>query len=518
MKRILIADDEKFIRKGIRTIIERSDLDFDEIIECSNGVEAFETMLCGKIDILITDIKMPKMNGVALLNQMKKLEDKPKVVILSGFDEFSYAQEAIRHGVCDYLLKPVVEDSLIDLIRRLSKDIEENSAAIVKQQKLYNVLDCIKVDELNNILTSGKINAENIRDILEILEINIFDGDFFISSIHQKGSCRCSSYDIDTAKNIELIERYLINLGEPNLCFLGPDNKIIMVTGNPDETENILNYLSKENHEDYIIGVSLKGQGVGDIREAYLQSSEALKYKLFVHKANGVINYKEVQALDKGEDIDTELINKVSQLVGCKSICELDEILLRIFYKENLSKRHISYTEKVVEYFNKNVIDYLIKKVKEQTPEWEKKCENIKNIHQFDMLEDYIHSTKQFLLEIHEYLMMLSQIYTPKTDIDDAIEFIRENYNKDLNMAFVANQVSMNYSYFSEMFKEKTGSNFLDFLKGVRIEKAKELLRNTDYKIFEVGEMVGFNNSKHFTKIFKEIIGISPIEYRNKII
>jgi two-component system response regulator YesN len=518
MKRLLIADDEKFIRKGIRTILERSDLNLDEIIECANGVEALETMYSRKVDILITDIKMPKMNGIALLNEMKKLEEKPKIIILSGFDEFSYAQESIRHGVCDYLLKPVIEDELLALIRKLSKDIEENAAAIVKEQKLYNVLDCFKVNQLNSILTSRNIKEEDINDILEILEINIFDRDFFISSIYQKGNCRESNYDIDTAKNIELIERYLINLGAPNLCFLGPDNKIVMVTENSDETENILNYLSKENHENYIIGVSLKGQGVGDIREAYLQASEALKYKLFVHKANEVINYKDVQALDSGEDIDTELINKVSQIVGCKSICELDEILLKIFYMENLSKRYISYTEKVVEYFNKNVIDYLIKKIKEQTPEWEKKYENIKNIHQFDILEDYIHSIKQFLLEIHEYLMMLSQIYTPRTDIDDAIEFIRENYNKDLNMAFVANQVSMNYSYFSEMFKEKTGSNFLDFLKGVRIEKAKELLRNTDYKIFEVGEMVGFNNSKHFTKIFKEIIGISPIEYRNKII
>lgn len=99
-----------------------------------------------------------------------------------------------------------------------------------------------------------------------------------------------------------------------------------------------------------------------------------------------------------------------------------------------------------------------------------------------------------------------------------AVQYIHENFNRDINMAMVSNYVSLNYSYFSQAFKEYTGYNFVDYLKKIRIEKAKELLENFDYKIYEVGEMVGYKNSKQFAKTFREMEGISPIEYRNRLI
>ncbi len=141
----------------------------------------------------------------------------------------------------------------------------------------------------------------------------------------------------------------------------------------------------------------------------------------------------------------------------------------------------------------------------------------LKNLYQFDTVSDYFVELRQCFSDIHGQIMNEFNDYKNKQKIQQAIIYIKENYNKNLNMAVVSNYISMNYSLFSLTFKQYTGINFVSYLKNIRVNEAKRLLATTDKKIIEISAMVGYENEKHFMKTFKSIYGVSPSEYRKNM-
>lgn len=132
MKKLLIVEDEKMIRQGIKIMVMRSQVPISEIIECKNGLEALEVIKTQSIDVMITDIRMPKMDGITLVKEIKKLPNMPKVIVISGYDDFSYAVELLRSGAKEYLLKPVERDKLTEALEKVNREIEE---ATIKEAK-----------------------------------------------------------------------------------------------------------------------------------------------------------------------------------------------------------------------------------------------------------------------------------------------------------------------------------------------------------------------------------------------
>ena len=515
MRRVLVVDDEKFIRKGIKAIIERANTDFEEVIECSNGIDALDKLKQYKVDLIITDIRMPKMDGLALLKEMEYWEEKPKAIIVSGYDDFNYAREAIKYGVKEYLLKPIKEEELLGAVRIIKKQLDQKNDSLLRHQRLKHHIDEFRINELNYMLISSDLEKEKIQSMLKATETYIFNQPFYIALVY----VQADTYSFNSAVYSDILKKSIDEYCSDNegevLSFSGQEDNVVLVVNNKRYIQDIFEYIKGDKTYKCVIGVSQLGIDVKDIHKAYLQALECLKYRLLTDSSKSVIYYEHIASLERNNNIDEEAINKVAYVVGTKNIKELDQLLFNIFDKE-IKKFHISYTEKIVEYFNSNIIDYLLDKIKEYSPQYEEEHKFIKDIFKYKSLQEYIHSVKEFLLDIDKYLIALGKVYNQKNDIDTAIEFIKENYYKDLNMAYVSNYVSMNYSYFSEMFKEHTGTNFVDYVKKIRVEKSKVLLRNTDYKIFEIGQKIGYQNPKQFTKTFKEIVGISPVEFRNK--
>lgn len=171
MRKVLIVDDEKLIRKGIKTILEKSNLEFKDIKEASNGKEALDLLFSEQFDLLIIDIRLPLLDGISVIKKIQNMPQKPKIVVISGYDEFSYAKECLEYGARGYILKPIDKSELLDLLAKIQQELEREEDTY-KLFKMQNILKSRMVEvELNNILLSNLTQTE-IKKKLETLGID----------------------------------------------------------------------------------------------------------------------------------------------------------------------------------------------------------------------------------------------------------------------------------------------------------------------------------------------------------
>ena len=382
MNSILIAEDEKLIRAGIRTMTERSGVPFREIFEAKNGEEALAILREKPVDLLLTDIRMPKMDGIDLVRALHAEGYSPVIMAISGYDDFSYAVEMLRNGVSEYLLKPLERDKF--------KEALEKADALVHE----------KDRDLKDI--EAELEAarqEKLRD-------------FFTSEARQ---AKPSEALVAGAKKYFTESRRTRRLQ-------------LVGTGKVEE-------LNTEWHSFFEAA-----------RRGYVDGEE------FIQEL--ILDAKELADIYSGalsEEKKTRLLSlKESDILACGSLENLEETFM----------------------------NFLIGMQRDSEA-------------------------------LHEEPV--------RRKISLAIRYIEENYASDINMAVVSNYVSMNYSLFSYAFKQYTGENFVTYLKNIRLKKAKEMLETTDEKVLSIGAAVGYENSKHFMKLFKSEYGISPSEYRKNM-
>ena len=382
MNNILIAEDEKLIRAGIRTMTERSGVPFREIFEAKNGEEALAILREKPVDLLLTDIRMPKMDGIDLVRALHAEGYSPVIMAISGYDDFSYAVEMLRNGVSEYLLKPLERDKF--------KEALEKAEALVHE----------KDRDLKDIEAELEVaRQEKLRD-------------FFTSEARQ---AKPSEALVAGAKKYFTESRRTRRLQ-------------LVGTGKVEE-------LNSEWHSFFEAA-----------RRGYVDGEE------FIQEL--ILDAKELADIYSGalsEEKKTRLLSlKESDILACGSLENLEETFMNV----------------------------LIGMQKDSEA-------------------------------LHEEPV--------RRKISLAIRYIEENYASDINMAVVSNYVSMNYSLFSYAFKQYTGENFVTYLKNIRLKKAKEMLETTDEKVLSIGAAVGYENSKHFMKLFKSEYGISPSEYRKNM-
>lgn len=480
MKTVLIVEDEKMIRQGIRTMIQRCDIPVDTILECNNGEKALEILEEQDVDVMFTDIRMPKMNGIELVHRVQQFEKKPIIVAISGYADFNYAVEMLKSGVREYLLKPIEREKLHELLRMLEDEINQNHLSSQTNQKLG-------YQQLKYILLNAQI-TENEMDTLE----QKYGEDFHL----QKYSI-CVLQAKEEVLNVPSI--YLHNI---------EDNDVYLVTEELAEEE--------EQIEDNYIGISGVHSGIREMRQAY-------KEALIARKLAFCTNRHKVFYADEREKkipetllseaqhlIEPEMKSQRVQLLGTDKTEELAKSFNKLF--DVVKKCRLKPMEFVV--CMDSFFDEVRKTYKNISDEDTESMKTLSKYYSYSNLDQYENAFMDWLFAFHEKLN--SQLGGNKNQqrIKMAIEYIQKNYDKELNMAMVSNYISMNYSLFSYLFKEYTGSNFVNYLKQIRMEEAKKLLTETDMKVIEISQTVGYDNEKHFMKVFKASYGVSPTEYR----
>ena len=474
MKTLLIAEDEKMIRQGLKAMIKRSNIEVEEILECQNGQEVLEIMKTKQIDVLFTDIRMPKMDGITLLNILSQYEEKPEIVVISGYDDFSYAVEALKCGAREYILKPVNREDIYKIMKKLEEIVESKKNLENKIEAIDEMIEQqIKYILLNDTITQSEL--QSFKKGFKEHWLNTVP--YTIFCLHQQ-----VKYLRDTD--------YII-------CTI--DNDYIVITKAKDA------YGLEERLKEKHIGISSTYEGIQHLRLAYEQALLARRYAYIMNKP--CLHYNDVP-IQKTSKIEDKIIKRIVQLVGTERREDFEEAFEEVLGEEHIEGLIYDDFEKLME----KMIGHLLESYGSiiDITEFGK----IKYFYHYPDYKSYQTYLKAYLFELNKKICSAHENSKKLPKIQEALDFIEKNYAKDLNMAMVSNYISMNYSCFSQLFKEYTGTNFVNYMKEIRISKARELLITTGKKVAEIGYAVGYENEKHFMKVFKGVTGISPTEYR----
>jgi two-component system, response regulator YesN len=496
--KVLIADDEKNIRLGIQAMIKREYPEFTTFI-ASDGQEALELVQANEPDIVITDIKMPRMDGIQLIKELQQKEIRTSIVILSGYDDFSYAKEAIKNKVKDYLLKPVNRTELFKTLNTIIEELENS------QKMTYQHLDEYRASQLNYILLNPNIQQEVVEDLYKKMKIEPYPDGYYVGII--EGDRVAEGEDF-----LNKISQ-LLPSSSHTIPFLDNDGRVTIISADIEQFFQLKEQLGRDRHLIFTIGVSEKKQDIRELKKNYGQAATSLKYH-FLYPRRQIILFENVKGKPDVSSLPVDLINKISNMLGTERENEIRTNLRQVMDFDVISHSSINYLENLNREINETIFKGFFKRLGEESLVTFELLNKIDNIYNFDSFHEYFHALEDLLMRIHEYNKQMKSVYSEQKYMDRAIAYIRENYHKDLNLAVVANYISLNYSYFSHMFKEFIGQNFVDYLKMVRVESAKRLLKETDFKILEISEMVGYKNPKQFARVFRDVEGISPKEYR----
>jgi two-component system, response regulator YesN len=503
MYKILIVDDEKMIRLGIKAMIDREFLDVFTTETAFDGMDALEKIQNNKIDILITDIKMPRMDGITLIKQIQCMEIPiPATIILSGFDDFEYAKAAIKCRVKDYLLKPVKRHELYQDLEDILNELKVNN------QRAFQHLDEFRASQLNYMLLNPNLDEGKIVDLCSNMQIEAYLEGYYVGVVKN-----CKKIDGEVLLG-RIKDFFKTEHRSDVICFLDKDEHVVVITKDNMFVE-LNEFLGKQRYFSYSIGVSEKKQKLKALREGYVEAIYSLKYH-FLFPANQLVFYEHVKGKPTNLTIPVDILKKVVNMIGTEREQEIKLHLLKVLDYDKIAKNNITYMEALSKEINHIIFENTITKFGKESSDVTCLYEKIQDIYNFENFHEYYRDVEELLLRLHEYHKKLRQVYSEQKYMDKALRYIEENFSKDLNLAVVSNYISLNYSYFSHMFKEYTNQNFVDYLKIIRINHAKKLLAVSEYKVFEISEMVGYKNPKQFTRVFREIEGVSPTEYREQ--
>lgn len=499
MLRLLIADDEKVIRQTISTLIDWESLNIQVVGLCKNGLEAYDAILDKYPDIVLTDIQMPKLSGLELIQKITENNDNIQFIILSGYNEFSYAKEAMRYGIKHYILKPCNEDEIIEAIKEAVKDHYEKIAV----QNVYQNADSLYFREhiFYDMLLRLFSSNQSLKQIVDTCETHI---DFYHTGYQlyyffyieesQLASCLASIRYLMKSKRIPYIYTFVYVTN--TLLFFIPD-----IQKDFEQTDEILaNHVSRVNPcltPDYK-------------RESYTNLQELLEVLRFKVKRYATIYlYSGTQCFTicNYDSLFLEITTLSDNLFHEAEGMELPDILA------DLKKLLMSVTG--IEVLRSISSSLLVQSIHLSS------FYSIDQIINFMMLINELSDYKEICDFIIEKLQAActssKEMKTCKPFIQDILNYTREHISSpNLTLKWIAeNHLYMNVDYVSRQFVLQIGKRFSTYLNELRINKAKELLLSgSNEKIYWVAEQVGCgNNPQYFSHLFKKYTKMTPKEF-----
>lgn len=497
--RVLIVEDEVKIRTGISRLIS-THTDHTVVGEAKNGQEGLEMIERFHPDLVISDIRMPVMDGLEMLQKTTQMGIHPHFVILSGYSEFDYAQKALRYGVDDYLLKPLAPEDVTALLDKIQKivDKEEAEHARTTEGLLRDI-----------IISTSKENCVKLE------ETGVYTRDFpILAAVGYVGNTSQKYRKALISQWMQMKERY----PELRIHYMFLENTqemFFLLQGEITEAE-----LEKKLNRRVYQNLTEKEQPVWclgefeDIRNMQQSIAELRSFYLYGIRAG----YREILTKQKIHKITEEEFQYPLQWESRMkaAVCREDAELLRneaeafCRYTENMkcAPRYIRKTYKKMLGFLENVCH-------EVNPEAYKRLQEV----DFERLLAGMVTLGELNGCVEKAVEIILESKGKKEDIRNyairrAINYIREHYSENISLDMLSEQLEITPEYLSALFNKEVGINFSTFLKQFRISQAKRLLKGTDYKIYEIAAQVGYNDPKYFNRVFKEEIGVSPGDYR----
>ncbi len=537
MLKVFLVEDEVVMRNGIKNNIPWESEGFQFAGEASDGELAYPLIKKEKPDILITDIRMPFMDGLELSRIVKKELPQIKIIILSGYNEFDYAKTAINIGVTDYLLKPISSAKLLEAVKNVAAMIEkeqEHTRMLERYQKEMEENLQLEKHKLWSALASNQLSTAELLEKGQKLGMDFTASSYlvFLFKIMQSGDATACTKEI-----VELSDKVTKKAGiwEKVLAFdRSPDGWAFLIKGQSSrDVDQTLEECREQLHEliqgspnvEYFGGIGGIVHRLGDIRNSYLEAAKAFAGRFF-SEPNRLIRCEEIPGLHAADDekIDVSKVRSkksdqelVEKFLKSGTLEEVDSFLEEYFLNVgNENYQSLLYRQYIVMDLYFSCTDFL-RGMDMDVDALPEECRDINVIVANAVSAELV---REHISRLFSATMNLRDSHSRKKYsalLEEAKTFIRENYQReDMSLNTVAAQVNISPSYFSAIFSGEMGQTFVEYLTSVRLEKAKELLMCSSMRTAEIGYEVGYKDSHYFSYIFKKVVGCSPKEYKNR--
>lgn len=529
--KVLIVDDEEEIRLGIIKKIPWQKYGFIVVGDAENGKDALECVERLQPDIIMTDIKMPFMDGLELGERVSKISPSTKIIIFSGSDDLQYAHKAIKINVVEYVLKPINSNELIEVLKKLKKTIDEEYNEKKNMEKLYEYynesLPILKEKFLVGTI-EGRINNESWIDEGRKIGIEFNSPYFSVAVLYNDKSNYDEKNNIFNEDNLiditikQVVDEVMSNYSK-TISFIY--SGMVIIINNFNKEEEILEFIDGLSEvcktSERIVGQKVSAgigqiaRGYDEIRFSYKMARNALHYRLVLGTGKAIyiedVEPDNSVQLQFDENDERELINAIK----IKSEEDIKRVVGRLFKK----------IEKLLLPFNKYKI-YLIEittSLLKVVQAYDINMEQVfgDNFNCYSHLDDFnsIEEVEDWFIKKSikiNVLIKRERLDSSKLMIEKAKQYINKNYkNSDLSVETLCSHLHVSPTYFSTLFKKATGISFINYLTAIRLEAAVDLLNTTDFKSYIIAEEVGYIEPNYFSYVFKKKYGVSPSRYRN---
>lgn len=524
MYSVFLVDDEPIVLEGIRTKIDWEKSGFSFAGEASDGEIALSMIHEIKPDILITDIKMPFMDGLQLASAIKKTQPWIKIIILSGHDEFYYAKKAISIGIEDYLLKPFTSDDVISSLKKAALQIDKERTQLSDINKMKEELQSqkklIQKDFLTN-LVHGVIDTETIMQKCQELKIDLMSRYYkiLISRIDSK---------TDNTQNQQeacsLLNSYSSSW-EQTSCFFHHNNKLIciMKSLSKDELEEevyriaeTIEHIATKNPDcNVITAIGKTVEHLSSLPDSYEDAKKILELSNFENQ-NRIISSDDIQMNNNLLELkeNDPMVDRLKYAVRNDISVIIDESMTLIKNNPGQFQVFASYLLVDLIFAVSKLIETLGGNIKEINPK----------IIQRSFVDEAVSDETNFIKTLEDVLNFALEYRDSKMTgrygdiILKAKKYIDENYaDQNTTLTTVSEIVCLSPNHFSTIFSQECKTTFIEYLTNVRIENAKRLLKDTEMKGYDIAYECGFSDPHYFSYIFKKNTGFSPREYKNSL-
>lgn len=535
MIKMMIVDDEPVIREGMMNIIDWENLGVEIVGTASNGRDGLAKAIDKKPDIVITDIRMPVVDGIRFSAELRDKLPKVRIVFLTGYSDFEYSRHAIRVNAADYLLKPVNTEELIDLVQRLAGEISRENCLVQDHTRKTTVLKrnlpMLRARCIRSYLEK-KMAADRFLEEAGELGMELQDGGFrmvifcidYYYQILENGE---RESDILKYALSNVAEEVFEQIGKGYVCDEGDARLTILLNSKKDIGEitraarEIQFYMRKYFSLSVSVGIGSLAEGIEDLNKSYKNADEALDERMKQGSSRIIVKESKKQVENKAEKAfitaaeEQELKDSVILLSKAMACGTIEAIFQKYVMEQNVGRRE---AEQLCIYLILIAMREAERNQMEPRTVLGKDYYYQKEITKYEMAEDL----EMWIKDIYSHVICSLEEQKGgkyKGIVINGISFAKEHFSESIQVSDVAKAVYVTPNYFSKIFKEETGENFTDWLNKYRIEYAKKRIeKEPETKIYSIAADAGFSDYKYFAFIFKKYIGCTPTSYRNMIV
>lgn len=543
MVKVYLVEDEIIIRQSIKNSIDWEKEGYEFVGDASDGELALPVILKEKPDILITDIRMPFMDGLELSRMVKAELPDIKIVILSGYDDFEYAKQAIKIGVAEYLLKPVSSAVLLEHLSEIAEKVRDEREDLALKKVYYQEMqeneELIKMKFLGELI-SGKLSLADAMEKGKRFHMNL-SGPFYriiLFKFIQEDRVKAGQSE-DLARAYAAVGNYVDGLKDAFRFQRGVEGWAFLLTSVEEDMEaqterfieGLKEVIAPFEALTWFGGIGSEAARLRELRYSFREADKAFAGR-FVQEPNQIISVEQLNYEQLDNEFDANIFGEINQFdqiitrfLSSGSLEEVESFVGALFTE--ISEDHFR-SLMIRQYIIMNIYATVLtfcKKLRkdagaegESYGQWEGIRENEEILKQAVTTAESIDDIKDYIGTLLDHAIELRNTVSGRRYSDiiqTAKKRIEQDYmSEDISLNSVAAEVCMSPSYFSSVFSKEMGKTFIEYLTEVRMEKAKQYLACSSMKTSEISYEVGYKDPHYFSYIFKKTQGCTPKEYR----